>query len=182
MLRTSPIQSECSAGVNGRAPARLILVLTQHLASFQIDQMYAGASDALERLIGVVPSAASSADHPARFGRCLGNRETSSPSGNGSIIIVPNEKGVFSNRRKTRRLTCLIKSPSQISKTTLRHNISNDQASWPADNRYNSRSSQFAGMYICNQPLSYKPERYSPISWLGKLPLRSFPGNALYPS
>src|SRR6202020_512155 len=36
-------------------PVRLILVVVaQHLAGFQIEQMHAGASDALERLIGVV--------------------------------------------------------------------------------------------------------------------------------
>ena len=32
----------------------LVLFLAQHLAGFQIDQMHAGASDALERLIGVI--------------------------------------------------------------------------------------------------------------------------------
>ena len=51
-----PIQAECSAGVNQqrRAPARLILVLAQHFAGFQIDEMHAGAGDALERLIGII--------------------------------------------------------------------------------------------------------------------------------
>ena len=58
-----------------RAPRNfLALFLAQHLAGFQVEQMHAGASDALKRLIGVIIVGHLIGGPPCTFWPVLGQR------------------------------------------------------------------------------------------------------------